>query len=168
VKQTIALFVFIAAIAIPANSQQTTPTPTPTQAQQQPYVFPTPTERRDRYVKSVVGPFSLLRTGNAIQQTVIYGLDTALHQDTGFRKSTRKGFGPRLADALLENITSRTTTGRRVVSVPRLAGVYSSRIIAYETWYPDRYSYKDGLRSGTKAIATGFALNIVREFVINF
>jgi hypothetical protein len=105
---------------------------------------------------------------NAIQQTVIYGLDSALGLDTGFRRSTRKGFFPRLKDALAENVTSRTRDGKRVVSVPRLSGVYASRIIAYETWYPSRYNYKDGLRSGTRSLATGFALNLVREFVFRF
>jgi hypothetical protein len=52
--------------------------------------------------------------------------------------------------------------------VPRLAGVYTGAIVARETWYPDRYSYKDGLRSGTKSFITGFGINLVREFVINW
>ena len=104
----------------------------------------------------------------AIQQTVVYGLDSALGLDTGFRRSTRKGFFPRMKDALAENITSRTRTGKRVISVPRITGVYTSSIIAYETWYPERYSYKDGLRSGTRSLLTGFGLNLVREFVIRF
>lgn len=170
------------------------------QTTSKPFVFPTKRERFDRYVKSTVGPFSLLRVGisagidqwrdnpeeweqgmsgygkryasgfgkNTIQQTVGYGLDSALHLDTGFRRSTRKGFFPRMADALLENVTSRTRTGKRVISVPRFAGVYSSRIIAYETWYPERYSYKDGLRSGTRSLVTGFGMNLLREFVIPF
>ena len=105
---------------------------------------------------------------NAIQQTVIYGLDSALGLDTGFRRSTRKGFFPRMKDALAENITSRTRTGKRVISVPRIAGVYSSRIIAAETWYPPSYDYKDGLRSGTRSLVTGFGMNLIREFLIRW
>lgn len=197
--KSIAILVFFAATLIPAYGQKPMPTPAPNNTPAV-FVFPTREERLKRYVKSVVGPYSLLRTGvtagidqwrddpeewgqgasgfgrryasqfgkTAIQETVTYGLDTALHQDTGFRRSTRKGFFPRAADALLENITSRTTTGKRVISVPRFAGVYSSRIIAAEAWYPERYNYKDGLRSGTRTLATGFALNLVREFVIRF
>jgi hypothetical protein len=173
---------------------------TANQTANQPFVFPTRLERFDRYVKSTVGPFSLLNTavsaginqwrdnpeeweqgvsgygkryasnfgGNAIQQTVIYGLDSALGLDTGFKKSARKGFWPRLTDALAENITSRTRTGKRVISVPRISGVYASRIIRAETWYPSRYDYKDGLRSGTRSLVTGFGMNLLREFVINF
>ena len=105
---------------------------------------------------------------NAIRQTVIYGLDSAIGLDSGFERSKREGFFPRLKDALIQNVTSRTKSGNRVISVPRLAGVYTGAIVARETWYPDRYSYKDGLRSGTKSLLTGFGINLVREFVINW
>ena len=105
---------------------------------------------------------------NAIQQSVTYGLDSALRLDTGFQRSKREGFGPRLKDALLQNVTSRTRSGKRVVSVPRFAGIYTGSIIATETWYPDRYSYKDGLRQGTTTFVMGFGINMLREFVIKF
>ena len=105
---------------------------------------------------------------NAIQQTVTYGLDSAFKLDTGFQKSKREGFFPRLKDALLQNVTSRTTTGKRVISAPRFVGVYTGAVIATETWYPERYSYKDGLRQGTATLLTGFGINVVREFFINF
>ncbi len=105
---------------------------------------------------------------NAIQQTVTYGLDEAFGLDTGFRKSTRDGFGNRLKDALIQNVTSRTKSGKRVVSVPRFAGAYSGAIISRETWYPERYSYKDGLRAGTGNLLTGFGINLLREFVFNW
>ncbi len=105
---------------------------------------------------------------NAIQQTVTYGLDMALQLDTGFQKSKREGFFPRLKDALVQNITSRNKSGKRVISVPRFAGVYTGAIVSREAWYPDRYSYKDGLRQGTGTLLTGFGINVVREFLINW
>ena len=105
---------------------------------------------------------------NAIQQTVTYGLDEALQLDTGFERSKRKGFFPRFKDALLETVTSRTKSGNRVFSVPRFAGVYTGSVIAAETWYPERYSYKDGLRNGTRTLVTSFGINLMREFVINW
>lgn len=105
---------------------------------------------------------------NAIQQTITYGLDEALNLDTGFQRSKREGFFPRFKDALMQNVTSRTRTGKRVISVPRFAGVYTGAIVSYETWYPDRYSYKDGLRSGTTTLLTGFGINLFREFVLNW
>lgn len=105
---------------------------------------------------------------NAIQQTVTYGLDEALNLDTGFQRSRREGFLPRFKDALLQNVTSRNRRGDRVISVPRFAGVYTGAIVAHEAWYPDRYSYKDGLRSGTTTILTGFGINLFREFVFDW
>lgn len=103
---------------------------------------------------------------NAIQQTVTYGLDSALKLDTGFQRSKREGFFPRLKDALAQNVTSRNKSGGRVISVPRFAGAYTGAIIATETWYPERYSYKDGLRHGTTTLLFGFGINVLREFVI--
>lgn len=105
---------------------------------------------------------------NVIQQTVTYGLDEAFDLDTGFEKSKRSGFFPRLQDALIQNVTSRTRSGNRVLSAPRFVGVYSSSVIATETWYPERYSYKDGLRQGTATMLTGFGINVIREFLFNW
>ena len=105
---------------------------------------------------------------NVIQQTVTYGLDMAFDLDTGFQRSKRQGFGARLKDALLYNVTSRTKSGKRVISAPRLVGVYTAGIVAAETWYPDRYDYKDGLRQGSTTLLTGFGINVVREFLIKF
>jgi len=105
---------------------------------------------------------------NLIHQTVTYGLDEAMGLDTGFEKSKREGFGPRMKDALIQNITSRTRSGKRVISAPRLVGVYTGAIVAHETWYPDRYNYKDGLKSGTTQFLTGFGINLIREFVFNW
>jgi len=105
---------------------------------------------------------------NLIQQSVTYGLDQTLGLDTGFEKSKRKGFFPRMKHALAENITSRTKTGKRVISVPRLAGVYASGVVAAETWYPSRFDYKDGLRIGTRSLVAGFGINLVREFLFSW
>ena len=105
---------------------------------------------------------------NAIQQSVTYGLDEAFRLDSGFQRSKREGFFPRLKDALLQNVTSRTRSGKRVISAPRFAGVYTGAIVASETWYPERYSYKDGLRSGTGTLLAGFGINVFREFVMNW
>jgi hypothetical protein len=105
---------------------------------------------------------------NAIRQTVTYGLSEAFKLDTGFQKSKHTKFWPRVGDALVQNITSRTRSGKRVISAPILVGAYSSSIIQHETWYPDRYNYKDSLRSGSYSLVLGFGVNLVREFVFNW
>ena len=97
-----------------------------------------------------------------------YGLDEAIGLDSSFERSKREGFFPRMKDALIQNVTARTRSGKRVISVPRFAGVYTGAIVATETWYPERYSYKDGLRHGTRSLVAGFGINLIREFVINF
>ncbi len=104
---------------------------------------------------------------NAIQQTTSYGLSEAFRLDSSFTKSSRSGFGPRLEDALLENVTSRTRKGKRIISAPRLAGFYVGGIVSTETWYPSRYNYKDGLREGTYALLFGFATNVFEEFILH-
>jgi len=105
---------------------------------------------------------------NAIHHTIVYGMDSMLGLDTGFKRSGSKEFGARLKHALLENITSRTKSGKRVFSVPRVVGWYGSGVITREAWYPERYGWKDGLRSGTDAMLMGFVLNVAREFVVKF
>ena len=105
---------------------------------------------------------------NLVQQSVTYGLDEAFGLDSEFKRSTDEGFGARVKHAFLETITSRTKSGKRVLSAPRLAGVYTGAIVATETWYPERYSYKDGLRMGTRGLITGFGINLVREFLFNW
>lgn len=105
---------------------------------------------------------------NAITQTVTYGLDEAFGLDTGFQKSKSEGVGARVKDALLQNVTSRTRSGKRVISAPRFVGVYTGAVVSRETWYPNRYTYKDGLRAGTGTLLTGFGINLIREFVFNW
>jgi hypothetical protein len=206
VRRTMGILVLAVLAAVSGYGQDTTTTQTKDkassdkQANTQTYVFPTESERLKRYIKNMVGPFRLVRTGatagisqwhdspeewgqgmkgygkryasglgqNAIHQTVTYGLDEAMDLDTGFQRSKREGFFPRLKDALVQNVSSRNKKGDRVVSVPRFAGVYTGAIVARETWYPDRYTYKDGLRSGTTTLLTGFGINVMREFLINW
>ena len=103
---------------------------------------------------------------NAIQETTSYGLSEALRLDTGFTRSTRHGFGPRLGDALIQNVTSRNRSGKRVISVPRLSSFYVGGIVPAVTWYPQRFGVKDGFRAGNYSLLTGFAVNVLREFIL--
>jgi len=105
---------------------------------------------------------------NAIQQSVTYGLDEAFGLDSGFQRSHKEGVKARVKHAFLETVTSRKKNGDRVLSAPRLVGVYTGAIVATETWYPERYSYKDGLRMGTGTLIGSFGVNLVREFLINW
>lgn len=102
---------------------------------------------------------------NVIKQTVTYGLDETLKLDSHFYRSKKKDLGSRLTNALISPVTARNTDGKRVIGIPRLVGTYSSSIIAAETWYPARYDYKDGLKSGTMSLALSAGFNLIKEFI---
>ena len=103
----------------------------------------------------------------AISNTVTYGLSEALRVDSSFYRSQRHGLSQRARDALLQNVTSRKANGRRVLSIPILAGFYAGGIIPATVWYPSRYNFKDGLRFGTISLAAGFGVNLAREFILH-
>jgi hypothetical protein len=102
---------------------------------------------------------------NAIRQTILYGLDSALDVDSHFYRSKKKDFGSRFRNAVISPVAARDRKGKRVVSVPRIAATYTSSIVAYEAWYPERYDWKDGVRSGTISLGFNAAFNLFKEFV---
>ena len=104
-------------------------------------------------------------TTNAISETTAYALEESLKLDSKFYKSKKKDFGSRLKNAVLSSFTARRPNGKRVFNPSRIAGRYTANVIAAETWYPERYSYKDGLRRGTRGIGFNIGLNFLREFI---
>lgn len=102
---------------------------------------------------------------NVIKQTTIYGLDEALRYDSQYYRSKNKSVAARMRNALISPVTARDRNGKRVVGVPRLVGTYTSNIVAYETWYPARYDWKDGVKSGTISLGFNAAFNLFKEFV---
>lgn len=102
---------------------------------------------------------------NAIKQTTIYGLDESFKLDSKFYRSRNRSFGAKIKNALVSPFTARKPNGRRVFGFPRVVGTYASSIVAYETWYPRRYDYKDGLRSGTISLGFNAAFNLFKEFI---
>ena len=100
-----------------------------------------------------------------IQESVTYALSEALAVDSRFHRSDKHGFFPRAGDALNQAITSRRANGRRVVSAPLMAG-YAAGGLGMMTWFPDGYTYKDGLRYGGLALASRAGVNLIREFII--
>ena len=107
---------------------------------------------------------SLIGQG-VIQEGVTYGLSEAMAVDSRFHKSRKHGFFPRAGEALLQAVTSRRTNGRRIVSAPLLAG-YAAGGIGMMAWYPEGYTYKDGLRYGGLALTSRAGINLIREFIV--
>ncbi len=102
---------------------------------------------------------------NVIKQTTIYGLDEALKLDSHYYRSNKKNPGAKIKNALLSPVTARNSRGKRIIGVPRLVGTYTSNIVAAETWYPNRYDWKDGVRSGSISLGINAAFNLFKEFV---
>lgn len=102
---------------------------------------------------------------SVIKNTTIYGLDEALKYDSRYYRSEKRDFGSRLKNALISPVTARNENGKRVIGIPRIVGTYTAGVVAAETWYPSRYDYKDGLRSGTISLGMNAAFNLVKEFV---
>lgn len=101
----------------------------------------------------------------AIKQTTMYALEETLKYDSRFYRSKDKSFGSRLGNALISPVTARNANGKRVIGIPRIVGTYTSSIVAAEAWYPSRYDYKDGLKSGTVSLGMNAAFNVVKEFI---
>ncbi|HEX8738423.1 MAG TPA: hypothetical protein VF721_24035 [Pyrinomonadaceae bacterium] len=102
---------------------------------------------------------------NAIKQTTVYALDESFKLDSRFYRSRKKDFGSRLTNALISPVTAHDRNGKRVFGFPRLIGTYTANVIAYEAWYPRRYDFKDGLKSGTISLGFNAAFNVFKEFV---
>ena len=60
---------------------------------------------------------------------------------------------------------SRRADGSRVLSAPLLTG-YAAGGLGMMTWYPDGYTYTDGLRYGGLALTSRAGVNLIREFII--
>lgn len=102
---------------------------------------------------------------NAIRNSVSFGIAEAFKLENRFQKSGQKNFGKRLKHTFIGSYTTRTKTGKRIVDFPHFIGTYSAAIIANETWMPNRFSYKDGLREGTISLGIRFGVNLLREFI---
>lgn len=100
-----------------------------------------------------------------IRNTVTYSLDEALKLDSNFYRSEKRGVSDRIKNALLSPVTARKANGRRAVGIPRLVGTYTAGIVSKETWYPSRYTWKDGVRSSTISLGTRALINLVKEFI---
>jgi hypothetical protein len=102
---------------------------------------------------------------NVIKQTAKFGIDEALKTDSHFYRSKNKSVSARVVNALISPVTARDKNGKRVIGIANLTGTYAASIISRETWYPDRYDWKDGVKSGTISLGFNAAFNLFKEFV---
>lgn len=103
-----------------------------------------------------------------IKGTTAYALEETFKLDSYYYRSPKHTQpGSRLKNALVSSFTARTPSGKRVLGFPKIAGDYSSSIIATKAWYPQRLGIRDGLRGGTWAVASDILSNLFTEFFHN-
>lgn len=103
---------------------------------------------------------------SVIRNTTMYGMDEAFKLDSHFYRSKKRDVGSRVANAFLSTLTARKSNGKRTVGAPRIIGTYTANIIAAEAWFPARYNWKDGMKSGTISLGINSLFNLVKEFVL--
>jgi len=98
---------------------------------------------------------------HAVQVSVSHGLAAVMHRSTDYQPCQCRGFGPRVAHALLETFTDRRADGSRALSVPRMAGAYAGSF-ARLAWEPDR-GVGDAAAGATLSLGFSALFNIARE-----
>jgi hypothetical protein len=93
-----------------------------------------------------------------------FGLDTALHQDPRYYRSSESGFWRRTKHAFHATIFTRTDAGGETFATWRFGSAYVATFLSNE-WYPDRVNtVKLGLEQGTTQIGFDLLANMGSEF----
>jgi hypothetical protein len=101
---------------------------------------------------------------SVIRNTAIFGLDEAFKLDSHYYRSSG-GFGSKVKNAITSPLLARNRHGKKVFGFPATVGRYAAPVISNEAWFPARYSWKDGLRTGTYSFGTDVLFNLVKEFI---
>ena len=93
-----------------------------------------------------------------------FGLDTTLHQDPRYYRSSEHGFWPRTKHAFHGTIFSRTDAGGETFASWRFGSAYGATFLSNE-WYPDRVNTVAlGFEQGTTQIGFDLLANMGSEF----
>jgi hypothetical protein len=102
-------------------------------------------------------------TQHAVEVSVRHGLAAVMHRTTDYHYQfcECRGFGPRVAHALVESFTDRRADGSRAFSVPRFAGAYAGDFASL-AW--ERHRSAGSVAVGA-TLSLGFSalFNVARE-----
>jgi len=101
---------------------------------------------------------------SVIGNTTKFALDEAFKLDSRYYRSSG-GVGAKIKNAIVSPFIARNEHGRKVFGIPHVAGTYTANVIASETWYPGKESWKDGMRRGCVSLGTDIVFNLIKEFV---
>jgi hypothetical protein len=101
---------------------------------------------------------------SGIHNAMAFGLDSTLHQDPRYFRSTGTGFWRRSAHALRGTILTRTDSGGETLSTWRLGSDYGSAFLS-NMWYPERLNtVRLGFIQGSVTVGLDLAGNLASEF----
>ena len=100
-----------------------------------------------------------------VQRGIQYPVAKAFHEEFGYQRSDKTGFGPRLKHALFATvITHKTTNGKRTVAKGELAGAFGSGLVS-RLWQPaSTRTVGLGFVSGGITLGVDAGGNVLREF----
>ena len=101
---------------------------------------------------------------SGVRNTMSFALDTTLHEDPRYYRSTDTGFFRRMKHAFRGTILTHTDAGGETLAWWRLGSAYGATYLSNQ-WYPDRVNtIKLDLTEGTTQIGFDFLANVGAEF----
>ncbi len=102
---------------------------------------------------------------HVIKNTIAFPIASIRHEELGYQRSGKTGFGPRLKYALVSTvITHKTTTGKQTPAVGRMSGAFGSGLIS-RAWMPARlHTVGSGVASGGIMLGADAGMHVAREF----
>ena len=108
--------------------------------------------------------FASVVAWSGIHNALAFGLDSTLHQDPRYFRSTGKGFWRRSAHAFRGTLLTRTDSGGETVSTWRIGSDYGSAFLS-NMWYPHRLNtVRLGFIQGSVTLGFDVAGNLASEF----
>ena len=107
-----------------------------------------------------------LSTGacSGIHSALAFGLDSTLHEDPRYFRSTGGGFFRRTGHAFRGTILTRTDQGTETLSIWRLGSAYGAAYLSNQ-WYPGRLNTVAlGFAEGSLQLGFDMASNLAAEF----
>jgi len=101
---------------------------------------------------------------SGVHSALAFGLDTSLHQDPRYYRSSGTGFWRRTGHALRGTILTRTDSGGETLSTWRIGSAYGAAFLSNQ-WYPDRLNTaRLGFIQGSAELGFDFIANLGSEF----
>jgi hypothetical protein len=101
---------------------------------------------------------------SGIRNVLGFGLDSALHQDPRYYRSTESGMWRRSKHAFRETILTHKDSGGETLATSRLGSAYGAAFISNE-WYPDRVNTVAlGFSQGSTQLGFDLLSNLGSEF----